>query len=1055
MSGRPHAAVMMIVAALAAGTLAGMAPVAAATGRRPVVSLDGGRGQRVGAAPAVPAGARPLGALPPAARMDFDIVLRPRDPGGLSAFAAGVSTAGSPLYRHFLTTAGFARRFGQPRAVTGRVTAALRAAGLSPGKASANGLVIPVAATAGRAAAALHTGFARYRLASGRVAVANTSAPLLPAVVARVTQAVLGLNDLTTATSSVTATSRPESAAAAAHPVAAHPAGRVRRAVAAAGPQPCAGAVKARQKHGGWTFDQLARAYSATSLYAAGHRGAGTTIALFELDTWSAGDVSAFQKCYKTNASITTTNVDGGATGKPDVEGTGDIETAIGLAPAAKIHVYEAPLGHYAKSTIDEFTRIVDDDKASVISTSWASCEPLVSKLTPGLAASEDTVLQQAASEGISVFAASGDTGSEGCMKQSSGMRQLAVLDPASQPFVTGVGGTNLSALGPPPAEKVWNTAKDGAGGGGISSTWKKPSWQTGQGVISKDSEKPCPHTATSYCREVPDVSASAATAHGYLLQFGSTWGRYGGTSFAAPLWAALLADIGSQTTPATREGFLNPRLYALPRGTLSDIVSGDNDYTGTHQHLYPATSGFDMASGLGSPNAAKLAKALRPTAGTWKAVEAPAPPGETRDGGLFAVACPSASACAAVGDYQNSAGHQEGLLVTGPGASGTSWKATQVPLPAGAATEPFVTMSSIACASASLCVAVGWYHDSSGNIQGLLVSGSGTSWKATRAPLPAPAPADPQVFLKSVACASPSTCVAAGFSSGSTEPDEGLLLTGPGTSGTSWTAAQAPLPANSLPDVDLTSVACPSASACTVVGDNQEDTGGQIIQQGLLLTGSGKAWSVTTAPLPADAYPFAHLGSVACPSTSACDVAGYYDDSDGQDTHGLLLTGARSSWHATEAPLPAGAAANAGPELTAIGCATSAACLAVGVYDDSSFDLHGLLLNGAGSSWATGRAPLPPDAQASLQVEFTGAACASASRCLAVGDYNIDSEGDSEAALLTGSGTSWTAVRSPTPGGASDDAFLGAIACPSASLCVAVGNYGGRAHDGLLVTGP
>ena len=162
-------------------------------------------------------------------------------------------------------------------------------------------------------------------------------------------------------------------------------------------------------------------------------------------------------------------------------------------------------------------------------------------------------------------------------------------------------------------------------------------------------------------------------------------------------------------------------------------------------------------------------------------------------------------------------------MLVTG---SGTSWTATEAPLPENASADPVIgTLGSVACPSASSCVAAGTYDDSSGNRQGLLVTGSGTSWTATEAPLPENAAASPYAALDSVACPSASTCVAAGTYEDSSGNEQVLLVTG---SGTSWTAAEAPLPANAGPDpVDtLGSVACPSASSCVVTGTYEDSSG-------------------------------------------------------------------------------------------------------------------------------------------------------------------------------------------------------------------------------------
>jgi subtilase family serine protease len=583
-------------------TEAGAAPVQASQAAQQTASPASLARRPVGAAPVLPLGARALGPGPASQRLNFDVVLRPRGGRRLRAFAAAVSTPGSAAHRHFLSTAQFAARFGQPPAVVGGVAAALRSVGLVPGPISANHLVIPVSTTVGRARVILHTGFERYRLPSGRLALANRSAPQLPLTVARLTQAVLGLNSLVTVAPA--ATPRPRARRQS------YPAGP-----AVLGPQPCQAAARAARRNRAWTYNQLARAYSVTGSAAQGREGAGVTIALFELQPWWASDISKFQACYGTSVPVSKVNVDGGAghgPGSPP-EAVLDIETVIALAPRASLLVYDAPGLPSARSTFDEYTKIVDDDQAQVLSSSYGLCEAAVKGAEPGLIASENTVFEQAAAEGISVFVASGDNGSEACERIVRSKKELAVQDPASQPFVTAVGGTDLTALGPPPAERVWNDARsgDGAGGGGISSIWRMPSWQAGPGVINRHSSgRPC-HIARGYCREVPDISASANPRRGYAIVYIGHWIGVGGTSAATPLCAALLADIISRESPAAREGFLNPLLYSLPKGTFNDIRQGNNDYTRTHHGRYRATRWYDLASGLGSPIAANLAAAL------------------------------------------------------------------------------------------------------------------------------------------------------------------------------------------------------------------------------------------------------------------------------------------------------------------------------------------------------------------------------------------------------------------------------------------------------------
>ena len=198
----------------------------------------------------------------------------------------------------------------------------------------------------------------------------------------------------------------------------------------------------------------------------------------------------------------------------------------------------------------------------------------------------------------------------------------LNVQDPASQPFVTSVGGTSLLSIGPAPKEAVWdetlpgNGASSGGGGsGGISENWAMPHYQFGPGVITKlSSGAPC-GLKSGDCREVPDVSASADPYHGYVVFFQNQWqGGNGGTSAAAPLWAAMTALIDVDQAKLRPVGFLNPVLYQIEAGTkhvLNDVTVGNNDMTTTNGGRYPATKGYDMATGLGTPDALAIAEAL------------------------------------------------------------------------------------------------------------------------------------------------------------------------------------------------------------------------------------------------------------------------------------------------------------------------------------------------------------------------------------------------------------------------------------------------------------
>jgi hypothetical protein len=380
-------------------------------------------------------------------------------------------------------------------------------------------------------------------------------------------------------------------------------------------------------------------------------------------------------------------------------------------------------------------------------------------------------------------------------------------------------------------------------------------------------------------------------------------------------------------------------------------------------------------------------------------------------------------------------------------------WAATKAPLPAGAATKPSALIDYEACPAATACVATGTYTDSAGHTQVLLLTGARSSWKAMRAPLPANAAADPQPSLFAMSCASAASCVVGGYYHDSQGIEDGLLLTG---SGSSWTAAQIPLPANAVTSLApiVTGAACESGGVCVASTTGYLDSTGN--DQAMLLVGSGTSWTADEAPLPANAAKNANpfLSVAGCGST-ACVAGGSYTDSSGKD-HGVLLTRSGSSWTAAEALMPSGA--TTGPTFTAATCPSAAVCVLAGYYYDAAGNSPGLLITGSGSSWKVMKAPLPANAAAGHSAQIQSLACESATTCVAVGSYT-DSAGRSQGMLLIGSGTSWTAREAPVPanGAAGADSSLAAVACPSRSACVAAGTYTGRSTgygEGMLITG-
>jgi hypothetical protein len=429
-----------------------------------------------------------------------------------------------------------------------------------------------------------------------------------------------------------------------------------------------------------------------------------------------------------------------------------------------------------------------------------------------------------------------------------------------------------------------------------------------------------------------------------------------------------------------------------------------------------------------------------------WVAVKAPVPPdagSNTRDA-FSSVACQSATACTAIGYYVDAAGNDQGLLVTG---SGTMWTAIKPPLPPNAdASAPETTFSSMACQAATACVITGSYQDSSGNTHGLLLNGSGSTWTATQATGPAGEPAS----VGSVTCPSATGCVVTGSYQDSSGNDQPMLLTG---SGTTWTATRLSLPHNAWP-TGSDPLACRSDNSCVAIASYGDSAG---VTQGLLATGSGTTWTGTTVPAPAGAaYPGVTLDSVACPSTGACVVVGSYEDHSGI-RQPLVLTASGTTWTEAEPVLPAdastyGVAFKAGYAA----CPPTPACIGAGSYETSTGTDEGVLLTGSGTTWTATEAPLPEANDIGPHVAFEdgSAACPSAAHCIAAASY-IDSSGGA-GMLVTGSGTNWTATKAPLPTGVSEE-DLGPMACGSVTECVATGFYFDSSFvpHALLMTGP
>jgi hypothetical protein len=377
--------------------------------------------------------------------------------------------------------------------------------------------------------------------------------------------------------------------------------------------------------------------------------------------------------------------------------------------------------------------------------------------------------------------------------------------------------------------------------------------------------------------------------------------------------------------------------------------------------------------------------------------------------------------------------------------ATVTGWANVAYPLPAGGTAGNGDLV--IACASASACTAAGSYIGSSG-VQGMMLSGSGKSWTATTTPVPLDSFSPPAPVVTSIACPSVAMCAAAGYSYDSKGNQRGLLLTG---SRGSWTPTVAPLPAGATTTPStwlwMNAVACPSASRCVAAGAFQTATG--LVP--LLFDWTGSSWTVVKAPLPsnaATAHPNADILALACPSVAKCVAVGTYQNTSG-GTAPMVLTGAATSWTAARLPVPPKVAGSEVVNNFAVACPSTARCIAVGNYTTRVAGTA-VVFTMAGSVWTAAVAPDPGGVSGSF---LWSVACPSVSVCVAVGEYST-----SRAFLLTMAGSAWTARSAPLPANAESagTSELAAVACPTVSACVAVGGYYNPAGEylGLLVTG-
>ena len=569
-------------------------------------------------------GGAPLGPAPPAQPVNLVLPLKV-DASGLEQEALAVSTPGAPEYRKFESVATTARRFGASAAIRRRVVSWLRHHGATGVRIDATGLFAQATMAVGEAERLFSTPVMRFRAADGAQFLAPTLHVRVPPALQGAVEGVVGLDTRAVLVRSTPplATPGPVANAAAGQPSSEFPrTGTPAGCVAGTS----AGEVGGDPSTGAFTPNQYLTAYGLDVLHNDGLLGQGQRVALIEADGVKTSDVAAFASCFGLPMPpIRQFAVGSRKLRAAGAEGALDAEILDAAAPGlSEIDVYEA------KPNLSDFlvalAAPLQHPQAipATVSISLGLCEPPVRAVlgTAGLRTSQ-LELDAATSSGVTIVAASGDTGSAEC-KRPNGLPQdrLAVLYPATSWFVTAVGGTNLALTSGNQIadEVVWNDTglHMGAGGGGLSSIWTRPPYQNG--FVSSNS------------RAVPDVSMLGDVVPGYAifcttadcqrLSGGTPWVRLAGTSAATPLFAGGVALINGLLHSQGFEylGLLNPFLYQLANSSFGGLVFNDVVRIGNDLGPYipgsggrllgccTAGPGYDAASGLGSVNVAALA---------------------------------------------------------------------------------------------------------------------------------------------------------------------------------------------------------------------------------------------------------------------------------------------------------------------------------------------------------------------------------------------------------------------------------------------------------------
>ncbi len=558
--------------------------------------------------------------------MTIEVGLALQNRPALNQYIHDISTRGNASYGQSLAPAQFLAAYGPTSAQVQAVETYLSNKGLTNLQVEPNNMFITAHGYAQIVETAFNTPIHSFTLTLGgqtRTVYANTADAQVPSALGGTVAAVLGLNNASRLST----------------PLHHNPATLTKQSLASVPAVPPPAPPVTAANLNGFHPPEYAKIYDAAGVPT----GSKTSTAVF-----AEGDLTQVEKDLRQEEAAdglpaVPYSVVPVGFGSPDVSGLDewdlDTQSSSGIAGNVQ-HLYVYDVGSLSDADVGlEFNRFVTDDLAKTGNASFGECESFPA--IDGFMLMGDQIAEQAAAQGQTIFASSGDTGSACAVAPTNGVPGSGAPEPeypASSPFITGVGGTTLlatNATGAPPDTYITETAWLG-GGCGISDFEAQPYWQSGNVDAPKGQAPPAAGFVMGG-RVVPDIAMEADPNTGALVVVSGTVTQVGGTSLASPLSMGVWARL--ETSHNNSLGYAAPLLYALynpipqPYPGFHDVMTGD---TGGAIPCV-ATQGYDLATGLGTFDIAQNNAAIGGGSGATGPGTTPTATPEPDSGALYA----------------------------------------------------------------------------------------------------------------------------------------------------------------------------------------------------------------------------------------------------------------------------------------------------------------------------------------------------------------------------------------------------------------------------------